>query len=335
MRLIEKIWYSRLTWRVLPLLPLALLFGLVSSLRRVLFRAGYLQKRQLPVPVVVVGNLTVGGAGKTPLTQYLAQQLVTRGWRPGIISRGYRGAATLPLEVTLQSDPALCGDEPLLLARACAVPVFVCPDRFAAGQALLAAYPQVNLILCDDGLQHYRLARDVELCVIDGGRMLGNRLLLPAGPLREPIYRLDDVDAIVMNGQGSALPHVHRFQMSLAPDDFYRLDTREVCSPEDFAGQKLAAMCGIGNPARFFATLHSLGLTFSEHPFPDHHAFAVTDLPEADLILVTEKDAVKLTALPGLGALSAKIRVLPVSARLEPDLTDWLEERLRNGCQTA
>lgn len=334
MRLIERIWYSPLSWPAALLLPFSLLFGAISTLRRVLFRAGILRAHTLPVPVVVIGNLTAGGAGKTPLTLHLAQQLVKRGWKPGIISRGYRGAAEVPLEVTSQADPALCGDEPLLLARSGCAPVFVCPDRAAAGQALLAAHPEVDVILCDDGLQHYRLARDIELCVVDGARGFGNGQLQPAGPLREPVSRLKRVDAVVMNGPGAMPVHPHPFRMTLVPGGFYWLDGAP-CPVDELAGKRLAAVCGIGNPARFFATLRGLGLEFAEHPFPDHHAFAIEDLPEAELILVTEKDAVKLAALPGLGALGAKIRVLPVCARLEPDLIDWLEGRLRDGRQAA
>lgn len=331
---IERIWYGRLSVVACLLWPFSSLFALVAGLRRHLYRWGILRAQRLPVPVVVVGNLTAGGAGKTPLTLHLARQLAARGWRPGIISRGYRGAAKSPLEVSPTSDPAQCGDEPLLLARESGVPVFVCPDRVAAGHALLAAYPETNLLLCDDGLQHYRLARAVELCVVDGARGFGNGLLQPAGPLREPVSRLRGVDAVVLNGAGSEPEHPALFRMTLAPDRFLRLDGSPAVE-EDWRGQSLAAVCGIANPARFFATLHSLGLDFAEYPFPDHHAFVADDLPEADLILVTQKDAVKLAALPGLGSLGDKIRVLPVSARLEPDLATWLEERVRDGCKVA
>ncbi len=335
MQLIEKIWYSSLSLAAVLLLPFSALFAWVSWVRRALYRSGWLKARRLSVPVVVVGNLTAGGAGKTPLTLYLAQQLAARGWQPGIISRGYGGKALAPQEVGVNTDPSECGDEPLLLARASGVPVFVCPDRFAAGQALLTAYPKTNIILCDDGLQHYRLARDIELCVVDGARGFGNGLLLPAGPLRESVGRLNSVDAVVMNGAGNAPLHEHVFRMTLIPGSFYSLASRQACVLDELAGKNLAAVCGIGNPARFFATLRGLGLAFSEHPFPDHHAFTADDLPEADLILVTEKDAVKLAALPGLGARGDKIRVLPVSARLEPDLAIWLEERIRNGRKAA
>lgn len=335
MRSIEQIWYSPFSWQSTVLLPLSGLFALIAAGRRGLYRAGVFKANRLPVPVVVVGNLTAGGAGKTPLTLYLARQLAERGQRPGIISRGYRGSVKEPLPVTPQTDPALCGDEPLLLARA-GVPVFVCPDRAAAGRALLAAHPDVDVILCDDGLQHYRLARDVELCVVDGARGFGNGLPIPAGPLREPVARLRSVGAVVVNGPGASVVHDHVFQMTLQPAPFYSLNDRNLTFAAcEFAGKQVAAVCGIGNPARFFATLRGLGLSFSEHPFPDHHAFAVGDLPEADWIVVTEKDAVKLAALPDLGAYGDKIRVLPVSARLEPDLTDWLIGKLNHGRQTA
>ncbi len=336
MRSIEQVWYSRFSWQSLLLLPFAAVFALIAAARRGLFRCGALASRSLPVPVVVVGNLTAGGAGKTPLTLYLARELSEKGWRPGIISRGYRGSVREPLEVTPDTSPGLCGDEPLLLTRSSGVPVFVCPDRAAAGRALLAQHPQVDVILCDDGLQHYRLARDIELCVIDGARGFGNGLPIPAGPLREPVSRLGSVDAVIVNGAGEMPLHASGFRMWLEADGFRALnDPGRVCSAEEFAGKKLAAVCGIGNPARFFASLSGLGLVFSEHPFPDHHHYAVADLPAADLILVTEKDAVKLAALPGLGALGDKIRVLPVSARLEPDLAEWLIGKLDHGRQTA
>lgn len=331
---IEKIWYSPLSWPALLLIPFAFLFALASSLRRELFRTGCYRQHKLPVPVIVVGNLTVGGAGKTPLTYYLAQELALRGWHPGIVSRGYGGSNLQPLEVTQQTDPALCGDEPLLLART-GLPVFVCPKRAMAAQALLNAHPEVNVLLCDDGLQHYALARDIELCVVDGARMFGNRLLLPAGPLREPLYRLRDVDAMIVNGIENRLFHPQQFQMRLHAGEFYRLSDRSIYPLENLASAQLAAVCGIGNPSRFFTTLHQLGLRFGEYPFPDHHRFCLADLPEADLILVTEKDAVKLANLPGIASLSAKILVLPVSAQLQPDLTNWLEKRLQHGHKAA
>ena len=332
----NRVWYGDARVASILLWPLSGLFAVIGVIRRVAYRAGWMASQRLPVPVVVVGNLTVGGAGKTPLTLYLAQQLAARGWRPGIVSRGYHGSAEGAMAVTAQTDPALSGDEPLLLARACSAPVYVCRNRAHAGQALLAAHPDVNVILCDDGLQHYRLARDIELCVIDGARGLGNRRLLPAGPLREPVTRLRQVDAVIVNGESRTAQHRAQFQMRLQPGAFYRLDGS--AETEDLAhwqGLRLAAVCGIANPQRFFNTLHDLGLSCAQFAFPDHHAFTRADLPEADLILLTEKDAVKIAALPDLGAVGAKIRVLPVAAKLEPDLTDWLIGKLNHGRQTT
>lgn len=316
-------------------LPFALLFGAISSARRWLFMMGWKSSLKLPVPVIVIGNLTAGGAGKTPLTIALAQSLVQKGWKVGIVSRGYGGKNSSPLAVEVDANPAQTGDEPILLRRASGVPVFVCRDRFAAGKALLAQHPDINLILCDDGLQHYRLARDLELCVVDGARGFGNRLLLPAGPLREPVYRLNRVDAVVMNGAGRAPEHPHVFQMQLQPGEFYRLDAPEQrCSVSELVGHPLTAVCGIGNPQRFFRTLRDLGLEFTEQAMPDHHVFSAADLPAQGLVIVTEKDAVKLAHLPECRG-NARILVLPVSATISPDLADWITERLHHGRQAA
>lgn len=328
-------WYRPAILVPVLFLPFAMLFALIGSIRRTLFRQGLLSSHALPVPTVVVGNLTAGGAGKTPLTIALAQSLSAKGWKVGIISRGYGGQNASPRSVDMDSDPAQTGDEPILLRRAAGVPVFVCRDRFAAGTALLEQHPDVNLILCDDGLQHYPLARDLELCVIDGARGLGNRLLLPSGPLREPVYRLDRVDAIVMNGKGRAPEHAHIFQMQLQAGEFYRLDEPEQhCLASDLHGPKITALCGIGNPQRFFATLRQLGLEFTEQAMPDHHVFSAADLPAEGLIVVTEKDAVKLAHLPECRG-NDRIRVLPVSATICPDLADWITERLNHGRQAA
>lgn len=266
-------WQSR--FPACLLLPLSALFGTVAAVRRGLYRIGVLRSERLPVPVVVVGNLGAGGAGKTPTVLHLAERLCALGWRPGIVCRGYGGNVEGVAEVDAAGPADRFGDEPLLLARAAACPVFVGRDRVAAGRALLAAHPSVDLILTDDGLQHYRLARDVEIVVIDGSRGLQNGWLLPAGPLREPTSRLAQADALVVNGQGVvALPsHAHRFQMQLVPGDAYRLDAPNERRPlAAFSGERLAAVAGIAHPGRFFATLQSAGLAFDEHPFADHHA---------------------------------------------------------------
>lgn len=332
---LNRIWYKRLSIWAILLWPLSLLFALLANLNKQLYRCNIKSSSKLPVPVIVVGNITVGGTGKTPLTVYLAQKLTQLGWNVGIVSRGYARTGddkNTPQEVTPQSYPAEVGDEPLLLARATGVPVFVARQRAAAGRALLAAHPSVDVILCDDGLQHYALARDFELCVIDGARGLGNGLRLPAGPLRESAQRLRSVSAMVVNGDnlGSSLPEsTSQFSMHLQAKSCYQLAQPSVrCCAADFAGETLTAMPGIGNPARFFATLRGLNYQFIEQPMPDHHAFSVQDLPLTGSIIVTEKDAVKLAAL-NLGADGDRIWVLPVAAQIEPNLANWLDEQLR------
>jgi tetraacyldisaccharide 4'-kinase len=323
-RWLQRQWFAqrRLSPALWFLLPLSALFFLLSRLKRRLTRP-----LRLPVPVIVVGNITVGGAGKTPLTLWLAQQLRAQGRQPGIVSRGYGGNADLPRAVERGSSPAKVGDEPLLLARRSGVPVWVGRDRAAAGLALLAAHPEVDLLLCDDGLQHYRLARDIELAVFDG-RGVGNGWLLPAGPLRESLARLAEVDAVVCNGAADPrLPvTIRRFEMQLQPGDFYRLDQPALtCQAAQLAGRRLHALAGIGDPGRFFRTLAGLGLAFSRHPFADHHAYTAADLAFAadGVLLMTEKDAVKCAGLtPG------ETWVLPVEAELSPALVELILEKI-------
>lgn len=315
------------------LLPLSGVFAVVVALRRALYRIGLLQTKLLPVPVVVVGNITVGGSGKTPLTLWLAQQLQLRGRHPGIISRGHGGAMSSHQvrEVHADSPASEVGDEPLLLKRRSGLPLFVGQDRVAAGLALLTAHPECDLILSDDGLQHYRLARDVEIAVLDG-RDLMNRRLLPAGPLREPAGRLRQVDALVFNGPGS-FPSAGSavFRMALNGNSFYSLvDPARTCEPVALTQLKLAAVAGIGAPQRFFDHLAKLGLSFSAHAFPDHHRYQAEDLSAicADALLMTEKDAVKCS-----GLTDRPVWVLPVTAQVAPvkagsDLVTHVEQCL-------
>jgi len=202
---LQQHWY-RITPLHLILFPVSLLFRLLVALRRALYRSRILSSHKLPVPVIVVGNISVGGTGKTPLTLALAQQLVGRGWHPLIISRGYGGTAQQPMHVDANSNAKQAGDEPLLMARRNLCPVWIGKDRAAAAQVALRAHPQCDIVLCDDGLQHYRLQRDIEVAVIDGARGFGNGFMLPAGPLREPVARLQTVDAVVVNVQ-ARFPH--------------------------------------------------------------------------------------------------------------------------------
>jgi len=333
-------WYARgPTPLTVALAPLAVVFAGAAAVRRALYRWGLLRAERLPVPVVVVGNITAGGSGKTPLVAAIADGLAERGWRPGIVSRGYgrsahgtdRGAALL---VAPDADPAQAGDEPVLLARS-GHPVAVAADRGAAGRALLAVHPECNVILADDGLQHYRLARDVEIAVIDAARGLGNGWPLPAGPLREAPSRLATVDAVVELVTAAAATRAAwpgAWRMTLAGDTFHRVDAPALTATADaFGGGGVHAVAGIGNPARFFAQLASLGIHAVAHPFPDHHRFAAADLalPGARAILMTEKDAVKCRAFA-----DERCWYLPVRARIDPALVARIEEKIR-GSQAA
>jgi tetraacyldisaccharide 4'-kinase len=330
-RWLQRQWFDqrRLTPALWLLLPLAWLYAGLSALNR-----RFAKPQRLPVPVIVVGNIIVGGAGKTPLTLWLARQLRNSGWRPGIVSRGYGRSSDEVRAVSAESRPEEVGDEPLLLARRSGVPVWVGRHRAVAGAALLAAHPEVNVVLCDDGLQHYALARDVELVVFDA-RGAGNGWRLPVGPLREPVARLATVDAIVCNGSPETpLPTATpTFEMGLKPGLFYRLDAAgQTASAETLRGRgALHALAGIGNPERFFRTLESLGLRCENHPFPDHHRYVVADLAFArdGILLMTEKDAVKCA-----GLTAGETWVLPVEAELSPALIELILEKLR-GRQVA
>jgi tetraacyldisaccharide 4'-kinase len=331
---IERHWYQPAWWLTALLAPLEGLFALVSVLRRTGYRLRLLRSYQLAVPVVVIGNINVGGVGKTPLTLSLLASLQAQGVRVGVVSRGYGGQHRQPTLVTVDSSPDLVGDEPLLLA-ASGVPVVVGRDRVAAGELLLRDHPDLQLILTDDGLQHYRLARTLEVVVLDGGRGLGNGHLLPAGPLREGASRLACVDAVVVNGAASSLPlpaALPCFQMRLSAERLVALaDPARSRSVADFGAKPVLALAGIGHPERFFNTLQGLGFSLQHClRFPDHHDFSPADLPAGDSpIIVTSKDAVKLRRVIHDAAQRARLWVLPVTAQLTPDLAGWLLSRLK------
>ncbi len=306
------------------LLPLAGLFAGLAAARRAAYRRGWKASVRLPVPVVVVGNISVGGTGKTPLLLALAEGLRAAGRRPGIVSRGYGGnSARWPREVPADGNPFELGDEPVLLAARARCPVWAGPDRVAAARALLAAHPDIDLILSDDGLQHYRLGRTLEIAVVDGCRRLGNGWPLPAGPLREPPSRLRTVDFVVVNG-GS--PGPGELGMRLAGELAWRLDGEGAARPlADFG--PVHAVAGIGDPGRFFAGLEAHGLAVCRHPFPDHHAYVAAELGFAGEapVLMTEKDAVKCRRL---GLRGDRWWVLPVRAEPEPALMAGIIARL-------
>ena len=318
--------------------PLSLAFRALSSLRALLFRAGVLQSHRLPVPVLVVGNIFIGGTGKTPLAIWLAATLRDAGFTPGIISRGHGGDGAAPREVTGDSLAAEVGDEPLLMARRAHCPVMVGRDRPAAGWALLAAHPQVNVIISDDGLQHYALQRDIEIVLFDG-RGAGNGWLLPAGPLREPVSRRRDftvVNTPLLTPQLAANVGGAPLRMQLAGTVAERMMARGERIPlAGLAGKRIAAAAGIGNPGRFFAMLRGQGLEFAELPLPDHHDFR--DQPfaqlDADIILITEKDAVKCGQIENLKN-DPRLWVVPVTALLDGALAQQIVEKCR-GCSTA
>ncbi len=274
--------------------PLMLLYALIAGVRRCLYRCGIFRAQAFPVPVVVVGNITVGGTGKTPLTLALIERLRAEGFKPGVVSRGYGGHGDYPLLVNEDVIAEQCGDEPLTLFRRTAVPLVVDPKRVRAVAHLLAN-SDCDVVLCDDGMQHYALARDFEIAVIDGARGVGNGHLLPMGPLREPVSRLHSVQQVVINGEGYAWPSA--LHMTLEPQPWQNLRREAHAMPAP--GDAVHAVAGIGNPARFFMQLRARGYVVTEHAFPDHHVYSTRELSFADgrPVVMTEKDAVKCMAL--------------------------------------
>ena len=288
---LQQQWYE--TKPPLPLLPLSVLFRVIVAIRRLAYRQQWKQSIHLPVPIIVVGNLTVGGTGKTPMTIWLAEFLSRSGYKPGVVSRGYGGhKQDKPVAVNATSDPAEVGDEPVLIAKRTGCPVYVFPRRVEAGRLLLAE-TDCDIIIADDGLQHYALARDVEIAVVDGERRFGNGECLPAGPLREPVERLAEADFVVCRGTALA----NEYPLALTLGEAINLTDPSQTKPlsEFMDIQPLYAIAGIGHPGRFFAELKNVGLSFEERAFPDHHAFTPEDLNfgENATLLMTEKDAVK------------------------------------------
>ncbi|WP_254275123.1 tetraacyldisaccharide 4'-kinase [Halomonas sp. 3H] len=305
--------------------PLEALYRRAVVRRAAAFAAGRRPVWRAPVPVVVVGNITLGGTGKSPLVAWLAGRLVERGWRPGILSRGYGGRSeAYPLRVTADTPVAQCGDEPRMLAEQTALPVVVDPDRPRGARLLLEA--GCDILLSDDGLQHLALGRDLELVVVDGRRGFGNGRCLPAGPLREPLSRLASVDAVMVNGEPAFAAPDGAFSMRLVPSGWRRLGDGRRCplEPRPFAGP-VHAVAGIGNPSRFFASLEALGVAVIPHPMTDHHAFRAEDLAFGDdrPLVMTAKDAVKCRGLAPDDSW-----VLDVVAAPDPAFEAWFEARL-------
>jgi tetraacyldisaccharide 4'-kinase len=334
---LERAWLRRGALAC-ALWPLSLLFGAIAGLRAAFYRLGLLRSQRLPVPVIVVGNIFIGGTGKTPLTIWLAEALRAAGFNPGVISRGHGGEGAAPRAVGPDSSAREVGDEPLLIAQRTGCPVVVGRDRAAAGRALLAAWPEVDVLLTDDGLQHYALERDIEIVLFDG-RGVGNGWLLPAGPLRERAARRRDFTVINSPAPSSQLLRAvggAPFRMQLVGRVAEPLMPGAAPRALDALGAtRVAAAAGIGNPGRFFALLRAAGVDFTELALPDHHDFL--DHPfdglDADLILITEKDAVKCRQIENLKH-DPRLWVVPVTAQLDAALAEQIVEKCR-GCSTA
>lgn len=318
-----KFWYSQnlLAWL---LWPLSLLFFTVVTLRRWLYQKGFLSSHKLPVPVIVVGNISVGGTGKTPLIIALCEWLKNKGFNVGVVSRGYGRDSQALHEVAETDSASIAGDEPLLIKRHTACPVMVCADRPAAANSLYAKH-QCNIILSDDGLQHYALQRDVEIAVVDAERKYGNGFCLPAGPLREPVSRLQSVDMLALN---VAMEDDAAVSFSLQQVIATQLIDNAATTLQAFSARRAHAVAGIGHPQRFFKQLRQQGIDVIEHSFDDHHRFQAGDLDFNDdlPVLMTEKDAVKCTGFAQAGWWSINVRA-SLSQQLTDTLCNILEEK--------
>ena len=330
---LQKQWQTLTCWHIL-LIPLSWLFGFIVFVRKFFYTIGLLKSIQLSVPVIIVGNISVGGTGKTPLVIWLVEQLKSAGYQPGVISRGYGGAARQVAEVFAHSNPAEVGDEPVVIARRASCPVFVGSDRVAAGQALLKAYPNCNVLVSDDGLQHYRLKRAVEIALINSQDSFGNKQLLPAGPLREKMNRLTNIDIVIDSAGGvtQQTKSAPTYTMRLQGDTFFSVkNAQEHRSIDFFKDKKLVAIAGIGKPERFFNHLKVSGLQFESYNFTDHHVYTAQDLTvfANKTLLMTEKDAVKCSQLVHDDAW-----YLPVSAEIVEQsgcaLMSLLQQKLKN-----
>lgn len=323
---LDNLWYTNHPLS-LALAPLSWLFCGLVELRRHAYRQGLLANRRVAVPVIVVGNITVGGTGKTPLVIWLSQFLQQHGFQPGIVSRGYRGRAKhWPQQVFIDSDPLLVGDEPVLLARHSGCPVAVAPRRLAAVKRLLEQH-NCNIIISDDGLQHYALYRDIEIAVVDGVRRYGNRRCLPAGPLREPLHRLSTIDFLVIKGAALSSATRQEFSMQYDIKTLKNLSDEQCTQPlAALRGQKVHAVAGIGHPARFFTRLRDQGLKLHCHEFPDHHHYQAADIQFNDdlPVIMTEKDAVKCHQIAG-----PQHWYLAIEARLPASFEERLLNRLK------
>lgn len=321
--LILRTWQHKNALFYLVLVPLSYLFYIIVALRRLAYKVGLLRSFKLSVPVIVVGNINMGGSGKTPVVIWLVEQLKKHGYVPGVISRGYGVNNAQPTGVHQSSLANQVGDEPLLIAKRANCPVWVGKNKVATGRALLNAYPECNVIISDDGLQHYRLQRGVEIAVIDRDS-IGEQYLLPAGPLREPRSRLNVVDIVIANSEKLI---ENAYEMQLGGQTFYNLaDPTKRVSADYFKNKNVIALAGIGKPERFFNTLNNLGLAVEGLSFEDHYRFTEQDLAEitCEALLMTEKDAVKCQLFA-----KAHYWVLPIEAKIDTTLLPMLLTKLK------
>lgn len=336
--LITNGWYRRSPWLFL-LIPFELFYRSIIFTRKLVYRLGLIESKVFPVPVIIVGNITVGGTGKTPLVIALTQYLKSKGFSPGVVSRGYTSRApAYPYAVTANSPPAFSGDEPLLISLRADVPVVIDGNRTRAVNYLLKQY-QCDVVISDDGLQHYKLGRDIECVVVDGERELGNGRCLPTGPLREPVSRLETVDFIIRNGRKTEMDNTCTNGMSSYFGEAQSLMTLEATEIKSLSGNSevllanwnnsktVHAVAGIGNPKRFFSSLKKKGFTVYEHIFPDHHQYSENDFNFGDdlPIIMTEKDAVKAKMLD----LPESCWYVPVSAILEDEFLKDITQRIQ------
>ncbi len=321
MKSLEHYWYesSPIVWL---LLPLSALYCLIVGIRRQLYKLKIKSSFSVDVPVIIIGNIVAGGSGKTPLLISLCEYARNNGLSPGVVSRGYGGSFSGLKQLDSSDKPALVGDEPLMIHQKAKVPVVVGSDRVAAIKHLLENN-QCNVIFSDDGLQHYRMKRDFEIAVVDASRRFGNGFCLPAGPLREPVSRLKDVDMVVYNATGSleTEPHSYSLQFSMV----LPLEGGEARSLSDFENKVVHAVAGIGHPMRFFKQLREMGVNVVEHAFSDHHQYKENDFSgwQSDCIIMTEKDAIKCSDL-----LLADAWVVNTNAQLSPALKVQLDAML-------
>lgn len=329
---IESHWYrTSYTWLTFLLLPFSWLFRLLLAIRYFLYHFNFIKKTRFNVPVIVVGNITVGGTGKTPFVIWLAEALEKKGYRPGIVSRGVGGEKILhPYWVDAHANPEFVGDEAVLLAKRTQCPMVVCIDRVAAVKELLNK-TNCNIVISDDGLQHYRLDRDIEIVVVDGAREWGNGKLLPAGPLREPLKRLRHVDLVVINGQHTLRHPVFNMQdleyMNVNGSTLFSIKNVEQLDLQKCQRKKVHAVAGIGNPQRFFSLLRHHKLNVIEHVFPDHYLYQRDDIYFSDdlAVIMTEKDAVKCREFA-----DQRHWYLPVRAEMSSGVEEKILNRLLN-----